>query len=78
MKAMKKFVALAAAVAMLGSSSAMAQDDSGVAYYDSYGSTGLTPAIAVGVITAAAIIAVVVNNSNQGSAHSHFHCGPSI
>jgi hypothetical protein len=54
MKKMKKLVAITTAVALMGSSNVMAQDDAGVAYYDSYGTTGLAPAIAVGVIAAAA------------------------
>lgn len=77
MKKMNKLIAVMTAVAMMGSSSVVAQDDAGVAYYDSYGTTGLAPAIAVGVIAAAAVVAVLVNQSNEGSTHTHYHCNPS-
>lgn len=76
---MKKLIALATMVALLGGSIASAQDDEGVTYYDSYGTTGLSPTIAAGVITAAAVVAVLVNNGQHGSStsHNHFHASSS-
>lgn len=78
MKKLKKMVALATLMAMLGSSanSLDAQeyysDNGGVGYSDAYRSTSLAPAIALGTIAVIAIIAVAVqNNSGHGHGHSH-------
>lgn len=74
MKVLKRFVALTACCAMLGSAApALAQEscEEGVAYYEGYRCSYLTPAIGLGVIAIAAIIAVAINNANQGHAHQH-------
>lgn len=76
MKAFKKWVALATAVAMMSSASGLNAQD--VAYtggngYNEYRSTPqLAPAIALGIIALVAIIAVCVQNSNNSS-HEHIH-----
>ena len=81
MNKLKKLFAVGAAATLLAApASAMADAhdaygyDNGVAYYDSYGTSCLAPSIALGVIAAAAVIAVLVNNSNEGANHTHFHC----
>lgn len=76
MKKLKKNIALATMVAMMGSSihHAGAQDyydDAGYAYEDSSDSTWATPALALGAIALVAIIAVAVQNSKHGHSHSH-------
>lgn len=76
MKALKKLIALGTGVAMLTASAAFAEEacDDSVTYYDSYGTTNLAPSIALGVVAVAAVAAVLINNSNEGSNHSHVHC----
>ena len=81
MKKLKKLIAVGTTAALLAAPASAIADahdawayDNGVAYYDSYGTSCLAPSIALGVIAAAAVIAVLVNNSNEGANHSHFHC----
>ena len=80
MKALKRLVAVTAAVAMIGSSGVGFSDECrspgsscepGVAYYEGYNSSCITPAIGLGVVALAAVIAVAVNNSNRGHGHHH-------
>jgi hypothetical protein len=71
MKNIKKLVAITTAVAMMGGSSVMAQDEAGAGYYDSFGSTTDGAILAVGVIVGAIVIAAFVNNGNGGSGHVH-------
>jgi len=81
MKALKRLVAVTALFAMLGSSSVGFTDncntcnnsscEPGVAYYEGYNSSCITPAIGLGVVALAAVIAVAVNNSNRGHGHHH-------
>jgi len=74
MKTLKRLITVMTVAAMLGSGSfAIAEErcEEGVAYYDSYGTSCVTPAIGLGVIAIAAIIAVAINNSNRGHTHQH-------
>lgn len=76
MKLRNKFIALAAAIAMLASSSngLVAQefciDNGGCGYDDCCRTSSLAPAIALGTIAIVAIVAVAVQNT---SGHSHCH-----
>lgn len=78
MRKMKKMVALATLMAMLGSSASSlnaqqyAYYNGGEGYSESYRSMSLAPAIALGTIAIVAIIAVAVQNSS-GHGHSHSH-----
>ena len=75
MKTLKKLIALAAATTMLTGTSVMAVEEDaceeGVAYYEAYSCSFLTPTIGLGVVAIAAIVAVAINNSDKGGAHSH-------
>jgi len=81
MKKLNKMIALALAVAMMGSATGHAQQYSQEPYAESMGGNGymesrrspyLAPAVALGTIALVAIIAVAVNNSSHSS-HSHGH-----
>ncbi len=80
MKSMKKLVASLTLAAMLMSSagSLSAQEygyyNGGNGYSESYDSSSLAPAIALGVIAIVAIVAVAVQNSSgHGHHHGHSH-----
>jgi adenosylcobinamide amidohydrolase len=77
MKGLKKWVALATAAAMMTSSSHLAAQPVEEFYtagdgYTEYRTTpSLAPAIALGAIALAAIIAVALQNSSNNHGHSH-------
>ena len=80
MKNIKKMVALATLTAMIGSSfqglgaQEYCSEIAGCGYEECRTAPCLTPAIALGAIALVAIIAVAVQNSRNGSCHSHSHC----
>lgn len=76
MKFAKKFLALGLAVATLCSSSQLKADEycidtGGYCYEDCRRAPCITPAIALGAVALVAIIAVAIQNSNNGSGHCH-------
>lgn len=74
MKAYKKFIALAAAVAMMGAPLAHGQDSTymgGNGYQEYRTAPNLAGGIALGAIALVAIIAVAVQNSNNDHSHCH-------
>lgn len=79
MKAIKKFITLAALAAMMGISahSLTAQElrteAGGYGYEQGQRVPSLAPAIALGTIALVAIIAVAVQNSGHHHGHSHSH-----
>lgn len=75
MKTMKKMIAGMVAITILNTVSLSAEDDPyGSAYYDSTGTTSLSPELGVGIIVGAAVIAILINNHDNGhSSHSHTH-----
>lgn len=83
MKCFKKMIALAAAIAMIGTSTQQLEavtyvtDTGGYAYDESRAATNLAPAIALGTVAVVAIIAIAVQNSHDSSSsnsssHAHF------
>lgn len=83
MKKLKKMIAVIAAAAMMvsplttvdaASTSSTGTTTTGVAYEDGQGTSDLAPGIALAVIAAITAIALIINNSSRGSAHSHNHC----
>lgn len=75
MKTMKRMVALATAVFMLGNATngfadQYTQYSGGAGYLESSDAPSLAPAIALGAIALVAIIAVAVQNSNDHHGHS--------
>lgn len=76
MKFAKRFMALAAVMAMLGTSASNIQadecyaDNGGCGYDECCRTSSLAPAIALGAIAIVAIVAVAVQNT---SGHSHCH-----
>ena len=77
MKTLKKFIALATLLAMFGSSTGLSAqqyttDTGGYGYEQGRRTPSLAPAIALGTIALAAIIAVAVQNSSHGG-HGHSH-----
>ncbi len=76
MKFAKKFIALWLVLASLCSSAHLnAQeysiDTGGYCYEDCRRAPCITPAIALGAVALVAIIAVAIQNSNNGSGHCH-------
>jgi len=73
-----KFIALAAVIAMLGTSSTelvaeeFCIDNGGCGYDDCCRTSSLAPAIALGTIAIVAIVAVAVQNTS-GNSHCHSH-----
>jgi len=82
MKLSKRLIALATLMAMLGTSGLHAQgeefyvDNGGNGYDESFRSSSLAPAIALGTIALVAIIAVAVQNTS-GHGHCHGHSSSS-
>lgn len=76
MRLLKKFIASAALLAMIGSTSnglnadEYCVDNGGCGYANCCRSSSLAPAIALGTIAVIAIVAVAVQNT---SGHSHCH-----
>ncbi len=73
MKTYKKLIALATAVAMLGST-VNAQDSTytgGNGYQEYRTAPSLAPAIALGAIAIVAIVAVAVQNGSNHHSHCH-------
>jgi len=78
MKLKHKFIAVAAALAMMGSSANIVADD---CCYDDCGSCydecstlcNYAPAIAIGAIAVVAIVAVALTDSHSHNHHSHSH-----
>lgn len=77
MKTLKRLVAVAAAVAMLGTSAKGFAIDQyqeyagGAGFIESCNAPRLAPAIGLGAIALIAIIAVAVQNANNDHGHSH-------
>lgn len=77
MKVLKKMVALAAVLAMFGSSAGKLEaqeyitDMGGYGYEDSRRAPSIAPAVALGTIAIAAIIAVALQNTSHGHGHAH-------
>lgn len=76
MKFVKKLLALALVIVTLASNSHISAqefvaDTGGYSYEDSRRAPAITPAIALGAVALVAIIAVAIQNSNNGSGHSH-------
>ncbi len=78
MKSIRKMIALASVLAMLGSTLQVNGDEyatncGGCGYTECQEAPCLAPAIALGTIALVAIIAVAIqNHSKSGHAHSHF------
>lgn len=76
MKTFKKMIALAALVAMVGSTAGLSAQEpiGGYGYNESRTAPSLAPAIALGTIAIVAIVAVAVQNrSHGGHGHGHAH-----
>jgi hypothetical protein len=79
MNRMKQYIALIATMTMLGASAqsldaaVYCTDAGGCGYEECRTAPCLAPAIALGTIALAAIVAVVVQNSHGGNGHCHAH-----
>lgn len=78
MKVVKKLIAVATAVAMVGLSSQsieaqefFASDTGGYGYSESRQAPALAPAIALGTVALVAIVAVALQDSHGGHSHGH-------
>lgn len=71
---LKKCTAIFSIATLLAGGALQAQDteyyEEDLAYSDSYGAQGLSPAVGLGVIALAGIIAVAVNNNDNGDSSS--------
>lgn len=77
MKLAKRFIAVAAVMALMSASAHVSAEEyccsnGGCAYDDCCRSTSLAPAIALGTIAIIAIVAVACQNTS-GHAHCHAH-----
>lgn len=79
MKTLKRLIALATMMVMVGSSfqtlsaQEYVSEVAGSGYDESRRSPSLTPALALGAIALVAIIAVALQNSGHGHSHGHSH-----